>query len=63
MKLSQWIAVSALTAFAFISTTAFAETYHFGEGDSSPSGAASASHHAHQPKHNKSKTVHRDSNN
>ena len=54
MKLTHIVIASTLSAFAFISTAALADTYHFGEGQSSMSGASSASRHA-PPKHKKHK--------
>ena len=39
MKLTHIVIASALSAFAFISTAAMADTYHFGEGQSSMSGS------------------------
>lgn len=52
MKLKHVIIVSTLGAFALISSRAFAETYHFGEGQSSVSGG-STKHHSSAPKHRK----------
>jgi hypothetical protein len=54
MKLTHLVLASTISAFALISTGASAETYHFGEGQSSMSGTGSAS-----PKHRKhNKTRH-----
>ncbi|MDN7184375.1 hypothetical protein M0D69_41470 [Caballeronia sp. SEWSISQ10-4 2] len=53
MKLTHLVLASTISAFALISTGASAETYHFGEGQSSVSG--SASRHAPPPKHRKHK--------
>jgi hypothetical protein len=59
MKLTQIVIASALSAFAFISTAALAETYNFGEGQSSMSGNGGASRHTPPPKHKKhTKTRH-----
>ena len=58
MKLTHIVIASTLSAFAFISTAALAQTYHFGEGQSSMSGNGSASRHA-PPKHKKHKTTRR----
>ena len=58
MKLTQFVIASPISAFALISTGASAETYHFGEGQSSVSGTGGASRHA-PPKHSKHKTTHR----
>ena len=58
MKLTHIVIASALSAFAFISTAALAQTYHFGEGQASMSGNGSASRHA-PPKHKKHKTTRR----
>ncbi|CAN7572264.1 hypothetical protein [Caballeronia sp. LjRoot31] len=55
MKLTHIVIASTLSAFAFISTAALAETYHFGEGQSSVSGSGGASRHAPPPKHKKHK--------
>jgi hypothetical protein len=58
MKLTHLVLASTISAFALISTGASAETYHFGEGQSSMSGTGSASRHA-PPKHRKhNKTRH-----
>jgi len=57
MKLTQVVIASTLSAFAFISTAALAETFNFGEGQSSMSGNGSASRHAPPPKHKKHKTT------
>jgi hypothetical protein len=56
MKLTHIVIASTLSAFAFISTAALADTYHFGEGQSSMSGTGGASRHAPPPKHKKHKT-------
>ncbi|SAL21473.1 hypothetical protein AWB64_01585 [Caballeronia sordidicola] len=53
MKLKHMIVVSTLSAFAVISGEAFAETYHFGEGQSSMSGGGNATHRSSAPKHKK----------
>jgi hypothetical protein len=52
MKLRHLVIVSTLGIFALISSGAFAETYHFGEGQSSVSGGSSK-HHSSAPKHRK----------
>ena len=59
MKLTHIVIASTLGAFAFISTAALAETYHFGEGQSSVSGNGGASRHAPPHKHKKHKTTRR----
>ena len=53
MKLKHVIIVSTLGAFALISGAASAETYHFGEGQSSMSGSGNTKHHSSAPKHRK----------
>ncbi|KQR76617.1 hypothetical protein ASG35_16440 [Burkholderia sp. Leaf177] len=53
MKLKHLIIVSTLGVFALISGGASAETYHFGEGQSSMSGNGTAKHHSSAPKHRK----------
>lgn len=53
MKLTHLVLASTVSAFALISNGASAETYHFGEGQSSVSG--NASRHAPPPKHRKHK--------
>jgi hypothetical protein len=63
MKLTQIVIASTLSAFAFISTAALAETYNFGEGQSSMSGNGGASRHAPPPKHKKHKTTRRAADN
>jgi len=63
MKLTQIVIASTLSAFAFISTAALAETYHFGEGQSSMSGNGGASRHAPPPKHKKHKKTRRAADN
>ncbi|MDB5782526.1 hypothetical protein [Caballeronia mineralivorans] len=55
MKLTHLVLASTISAFALISTGASAETYHFGEGQSSMSGTGSASRNAPPPKHRKHK--------
>ena len=45
MKLTHIVIASTLSAFAFISTAALAETYHFGEGQSSMSGNGGETRH------------------
>jgi hypothetical protein len=55
MKLTKIAIASTLSAFAFISTAAVAETFNFGEGQSSLSGTGGASRHAPPPKHKKPK--------
>jgi hypothetical protein len=62
MKLTHIVIASTLSAFAFISTAALAETYNFGEGQSSMSGNGGASRHA-PPKHKKHKTTRRAADN
>jgi hypothetical protein len=57
MKLTQFVVASAISAFALFSTGASAQTYHFGEGQSSVSGTGSPSRHA-PPKHGKHKKTH-----
>ena len=59
MKLTHIVIASTLSAFAFVSTAAMAETYHFGEGQSSMSGSGGASRHAPPPKHKKHKMTRR----
>jgi hypothetical protein len=55
MKLTHIVIASTLGALAFISTGAWAQTFHFGEGQSSMSGSSDASRHAPPPKHKKHK--------
>jgi hypothetical protein len=55
MKLTNIVIASTLSAFAFISTAAVAETFNFGEGQSSMSGTGGTSRHAPPPKHKKTK--------
>jgi hypothetical protein len=55
MKLTHLVLASTISAFALISTGASAQTYHFGEGQSSMSGTGGASRHAPPPKHRKHK--------
>jgi hypothetical protein len=52
MKLKPVIIVSTLSVFALISSGAAAETYHFGEGQSSVPGG-NTKHHSSVPKHRK----------
>ena len=59
MKLTHIVIASTLSACALVSTAAMAETYHFGEGQSSMSGSGGASRHAPPPKHKKHKTTRR----
>jgi Spy/CpxP family protein refolding chaperone len=59
MKLTKIVIASTLSAFAFISTAAVAETFNFGEGQSSMSGTGGASRHAPPPKHKKTKKTQR----
>jgi Spy/CpxP family protein refolding chaperone len=59
MKLTKIVIASTLSAFAFISTAAMAETFNFGEGQSSMSGTGGASHHTPPPKHKKPKKTQR----
>jgi hypothetical protein len=57
MKLKQFVIASTISAIALMSTAASADTYHFGEGQSSVSGTGGASRHA-PPKHGKHKKTH-----
>jgi hypothetical protein len=59
MKLTKIVIASTLSTFAFISTAALAETFNFGEGQSSMSGNGGASHHTPPPKHKKPKKTQR----
>ncbi len=59
MKLTKIDIASTLSAFAFISTAALAETFNFGEGQSSMSGSGGASHHTPPSKHKKTKKTQR----
>lgn len=55
MKLTHLVLASTISAFALVSTGAFAETYQFGEGQTSMSGTGTGgtSRHAPAPKHRK----------
>jgi hypothetical protein len=52
MKFKHVVIVSILSVFALISSGASAETYHFGEGQSSVSGG-NTKHHSSAAKHRK----------
>jgi hypothetical protein len=53
MTLKQLVLTFMISAFALASSGASAETYHFGEGQSSVSNSGSAARHAPAPKHRK----------